>query len=1478
MDVNENNIPASSNVNTAVDEEIFFDNDDETLIGAILQKDWDRTIQILNSRQHLVLHMSVKYIFTILWGGGQHKKQGKKGNDPTVPVQVILALFNAWPTAYKQRDEMGKTFLERKMEFQQWDYLEVVIKEFPAVIRKSSVGVGGRVGGGGGIGLMGTGKMRGVSPSIINSNVIKKAISCGASLDFVHKYWTNGPVPMLLYNIIHRNWEKVIEILDTSSSSKTLVKEEITTEEAFTVLWEDAPMNVIRHLLQIRVQMALERKKKRNIIIKLDVQSNKNHDTDSNDKHSKKTRRQQKPKFQNLIEWKIYNKEWKFVEMLFTEFPQLLNQQQQQQIISVADAVLLGMPLDILKRYWKNDVPILLYSLYHQDYDTSMELLQEEYSSSNTASSSNSASSSTAADKVTPANGSSWYGCCRYYASSAVTTKKKQHVTVQQQFVTAETFAVLWDHDVPFDIIRKVLEVWPGAYKRRGNFYFAGTKKSIVNDDDDDDIDYDYDENDNQDDEERDFDLIESKCYHRQWEFLKQLVTEFPHVVSSQHVYHLPKYNYFGATALSLSPTSSTATTSASRIPISTNIPLSLAVPIDLFEQMLRLQPKVALESYHPLFSFELIEQNQYQYFQAIIQQCPEAITVQHPDTGLTPLLYLLEIQQQQQRQRNVNATASTSTTTTPPANTIVAWIDTILQASNQKSISDMKFLDTAAKDVNFDGKHPLHLAYQYNLSRDVITLIHDAYPDAINVRDNFGRLPTELFKIGIFNDGTLNEEELGATTGAPCGKGSQRRHDLVFTSWNEVSIVHSTTANTTKADIANSSSTSPVTNDFNDVNNKKHYPDDAVVVCRGDVLMRDLSLGQQPRTNTNDEDVTDSITTTGTTSSIGFFYIQQVRTRHQIFETLINEFSKLVGVDDKDVIQKSVTVQALIANQLSRSMSTSTSTIKHDKQPHNNNGDGEGDDDGKKIVIDFRQFPHPGYWYQQEILKLVMRVYHEGESTLAFYGSSIRKDAEQCLQYIEDSINDNGTNSSLNRPSEPRTSAFEELIGWLTEGLDKDLYSVQGPVLKPLQSLFNKIFIRRGQTSVQIIGDMVRATLLIDDRETLKRLVTLIETTFPNIAEESFRHPDKCKDGVVGFLRYVHENLKFLPGSTDVLPYRFKMNSSQQKKKKRSNFEPLWYNFNFFHQIPEYHRVGFSEMFVAFELQIGLNDEINSHRKSHVAYERERILANQPLLKNYLDVVASQTTADGGSTGSSSLSTNFSNCSKEDIKLIDNVLMGKIASEVIVPSSPTSPTSNSNNMLVFEHGPFSVQGSGDVNVTDADAVPTRLCINNRSLNWHAAKEKHGAWKRPFACTMAGPFHLGSTSDDDNDGNDFDNNSRNVKTQTKRYFVDSLIFDEMEGSSCTVGLYAHVGPNYLIQVASCGIERNTTPNDKSSSKKVTKTIVPVVVPGCNYTFLERACFLPIGTTAVEIIVNGSSWGNIRYMKMSLVIKEYDILL
>eukprot|EP00957_Ditylum_brightwellii_P193210 14711650-Ditylum_brightwellii.AAC.1 len=261
-------------------------------------------------------------------------------------------------------------------------------------------------------------------------------------------------------------------------------------------------------------------------------------------------------------------------------------------------------------------------------------------------------------------------------------------------------------------------------------------------------------------------------------------------------------------------------------------------------------------------------------------------------------------------------------------------------------------------------------------------------------------------------------------------------------------------------------------------------------------------------------------------------------------------------------------------------------------------------------------------------------------------------------VTYVPSAINDaNKCKEDLEvqnmEPSGHRKRSFEALVNFLVDGMNKGDYDIQGPVLKPLQSLFNKMFIRRGQTSVSIVGDMTRATLLIKDEENLRGVVSRIEELFPQIYGEQFDGPDKI--GVDMFLHQVFK-MKKIPGS-DIIPYRFKPNSSQKERMGKGEAS-LYYNFNFFDGIPEYHQVGSTEMFVAFELQIGLEDEVSGLREDHVSYEERRVLDAQPLLKAYKEAYEN-VNAVGMSKAPAPSSLAEMSEDNDDFELISSVLGG---------------------------------------------------------------------------------------------------------------------------------------------------------------------------------------------------------------------------
>mmetsp|Transcript_7216 Transcript_7216/g.9586 ORF Transcript_7216/g.9586 Transcript_7216/m.9586 type:complete len:443 (+) Transcript_7216:1-1329(+) len=429
------------------------------------------------------------------------------------------------------------------------------------------------------------------------------------------------------------------------------------------------------------------------------------------------------------------------------------------------------------------------------------------------------------------------------------------------------------------------------------------------------------------------------------------------------------------------------------------------------------------------------------------------------------------------------------------------------------------------------------------------------------------------------------------------------------------------------------------------------------------------------------------------------------------------------------------------------------------------------------------------------------------------FYVPSALQDAPKCKQDMEE---------KKTAPSARRKHSFEKLIAFLVNELTEDDYQVQGPVLKPLQSLFNKMFIRRGQTAVSVIGDMTRATLLVKNEKDLRVIVKRVEEAFPSIHGKEFQGPSEV--GVVTFLHQVFK-MKKVPES-DIIPYRFKANSSQKKKMDKG--KPLLYNLNFFDGIPEYHRVGTTEMFVAFELQIGYEAEVNGLRVDHLAYEEGRILKAQPLLKAYKEAHEKSSESHVSTTAVPSSLTEKSE-SQDDMKLIAAVLEG-----------------NFFNCKYRALDQREIDGKGTAPIS-----PERLCLNNKRLNIWADQRK--------AMILDGPFEL---------------------ERSRRYTVDlmSLKIDE-DINSISVGLFAYFGP-YVVQISALFL------GDDHEKE------VSLIKLGVNFLTMESISMLPSHCDGVLIVAWGEpgyfdnrvkwnkiTWTDVKesYRAMKLVLKQYEEL-
>eukprot|EP00957_Ditylum_brightwellii_P135322 10318821-Ditylum_brightwellii.AAC.1 len=99
----------------------------------------------------------------------------------------------------------------------------------------------------------------------------------------------------------------------------------------------------------------------------------------------------------------------------------------------------------------------------------------------------------------------------------------------------------------------------------------------------------------------------------------------------------------------------------------------------------------------------------------------------------------------------------------------------------------------------------------------------------------------------------------------------------------------------------------------------------------------------------------------------------------------------------------------------------------------------------------------------------------------------------------------------------------------------------------KPLSSIFNKAYIRRGQMrAASILGDLRRATFYVKTQDELDHIARNLEKAFPDNYKKKI---DKWKGNCIDQL---HEIAKLesvtLKSGSSVTIYRFKANSSQKE------------------------------------------------------------------------------------------------------------------------------------------------------------------------------------------------------------------------------------------------------------------------------------------------------------------------------------------
>mmetsp|Transcript_17121 Transcript_17121/g.59548 ORF Transcript_17121/g.59548 Transcript_17121/m.59548 type:complete len:758 (+) Transcript_17121:119-2392(+) len=165
----------------------------------------------------------------------------------------------------------------------------------------------------------------------------------------------------------------------------------------------------------------------------------------------------------------------------------------------------------------------------------------------------------------------------------------------------------------------------------------------------------------------------------------------------------------------------------------------------------------------------------------------------------------------------------------------------------------------------------------------------------------------------------------------------------------------------------------------------------------------------------------------------------------------------------------------------------------------------------------------------------------------------------------------------------------------------------------KPIQSLFNKAYVRRGQmSSACIAGDIRRTTFTVATVGELERVAAALYAAFEaNYAKKVDQFQGTAADQLRSISEMSHLDL---PGGVRVTIYRFKPNSSQEGSEACS-----LYNMNFFLGAPGYYQAGLTAAYIcACEIQLGVDSVVNGLRSDHTPYEKQRILDALPTLKAF--------------------------------------------------------------------------------------------------------------------------------------------------------------------------------------------------------------------------------------------------------------------
>jgi hypothetical protein len=275
---------------------------------------------------------------------------------------------------------------------------------------------------------------------------------------------------------------------------------------------------------------------------------------------------------------------------------------------------------------------------------------------------------------------------------------------------------------------------------------------------------------------------------------------------------------------------------------------------------------------------------------------------------------------------------------------------------------------------------------------------------------------------------------------------------------------------------------------------------------------------------------------------------------------------------------------------------------------------------------------------YLDETVLLVMRLFgEEKHSSYANFDTASILDqdlVQKILSRPTGAERKELTLSQARQGSFPRqTRGFELLVAQIQRETGVMPVEFSGMVYKPIQSLFNKVYVRRGQTATNLIGDLQRGTLLVETPEELDAVKQYLHRECKSNLE---RNVDVI-GSFAGMLTQI-DACTALRLDTDgeairIIVYRVKDNSSQSERTERGELSHL-VNVNFFIDGPQADCSRTSALLGACELQVGVRTTVQALRTAHMPYERQRILDGLPQLQHVIDADTSPAPALAAADG----------------------------------------------------------------------------------------------------------------------------------------------------------------------------------------------------------------------------------------------------